>query len=262
MPLSSRESNGGFDLAAQWMGWDNAFQVEIDEFCQKVLAKNFPNTKRYGDIKQFDGTEWAGKIDILTGGFPCQPFSRSGSRNGKNDNRYLWPEMLRVINEIKPIWIVGENVTGVISMALKDVQTSLEDKGYAVENFIIPACAAGAPHQRDRLWICAHATASQPQRGTRTGYNGTWGTEIGSDSLLQNVPHTTSKRNRSSEGQIQTGGNQFINGGWWEAEPELGRVANGIPNRVDRIKSLGNAIVPQVAFEIFKAIESTLPNQE
>src|SRR5690349_5351598 len=91
---------GGFDLAAQWMGWENVFQVEIDEFCKKVLAKNFPNAKRYGDIKQFDGTEWAGKIDILSGGFPCQPYSAAGKRLGKEDARHLWPEMLRVVGEV------------------------------------------------------------------------------------------------------------------------------------------------------------------
>ena len=148
---------GGFDLAAQWMGWENVFQVEWDSYCQKVLAKNFPNTKRYGDIKEFDGSEYRGLIDIITGGFPCQPFSVAGKQQGKDDSRHLWPEMLRVIREIQPTWVVGENVPGIITMELANILASLEDAGYKTESFVIPACSTTAPHKRERVWILAYS---------------------------------------------------------------------------------------------------------
>lgn len=125
---------GGFDLAAQWTGWENVFQCEIDNYCQKILTKNFPNVKRFGDIKEFDGTQYTNRIDILSGGFPCQPFSVAGQRKGKEDARHLWPEMFRVIKEIRPTWIVGENVTGIIGLALEQVLSDLESSGYNTEN--------------------------------------------------------------------------------------------------------------------------------
>lgn len=143
-------------MAAEWMGWENVFQVEIDKYCTKVLEKNFPNTKRYGDIKEFDGTKYRGRIDILTGGFPCQPFSVAGKGKGKDDNRYLWPEMLRVIREIQPPFIVGENVPGIIKLALEDICVTLEGEGYAIQPFIIPSASIGAWDKRDRVWIIAY----------------------------------------------------------------------------------------------------------
>lgn len=147
---------GGFDLAAQWMGWENIFQVEWDDYCQKVLAKNFPNITKYGDIKEFDGTKYTGRIDIVTGGFPCQPFSVAGRQKGKGDDRYLWPEMLRVIREIQPAFIVGENVPGIIRMELENICTSLEGQGYEVQPFIIPSASIGAWDKRERVWIVAY----------------------------------------------------------------------------------------------------------
>ena len=146
----------GFGLASEWMGWENVFQVEIDGFCQKVLAKNFPNVKRYGDIKEFDGSEYRGIIDILTGGFPCQGFSVAGKQRGKNDPRWLWPEMFRVIREIQPPWVVGENVPGIIKLALEDICLALESEGYAVQPFIIPSAGIGAWDKRERVWIIAY----------------------------------------------------------------------------------------------------------
>ncbi|HDY88437.1 MAG TPA: DNA (cytosine-5-)-methyltransferase, partial [bacterium] len=132
----------GFMLAAEWMGWENVFSVEIDDWCNNVSKKNFPNVIQYGDIKTFKGE--AGSVDILTGGFPCQPFSHAGFRKGKSDDRYLWPEYLRIIREIKPTYVVGENVAGLISMEdgkiLDGIFTDLEDEGYNIESFIIPAC--------------------------------------------------------------------------------------------------------------------------
>lgn len=151
---------GGFDLAAEWMGWKNVFNCEIDPFCRKVLAYHFPNAKQYEDVKTTDFTIHRGHIDVLTGGFPCQPFSLAGKRKGADDNRYLWPEMLRAIREIQPRWVVGENVLGIVNwsngMVFEQVQADLENEGYEVQPFLIPACAVDAPHRRDRVWFVAH----------------------------------------------------------------------------------------------------------
>lgn len=151
---------GGFDLAAEWMGWQNVFNCEIDPFCRKVLAYHFPDAKQYENIKTTDFTIHRGHIDVLTGGFPCQPFSLAGKRKGANDDRYLWPEMLRAIREIQPRWVVGENVLGIVNwsdgMVFEQVQADLEAAGYEVQPFLIPACAVDAPHRRDRVWFVAH----------------------------------------------------------------------------------------------------------
>ena len=177
---------GGFDLAAEWMGWENAFHCEWDNFGTKVLNYYWPNAKSYGDITKTDFMEWRGRIDILTGGFPCQPFSMAGKRKGKEDDRYLWPEMLRAIREIQPTWVIGENVGGIISMVqpcdevevgcqaslleedyftqkdqeyvVETVCSDLEREGYSVQPFLVPACAIGAPHRRDRVWFVAKNT--------------------------------------------------------------------------------------------------------
>lgn len=151
---------GGFDLAADRMGWQNVFNCEIDPFCRKVLAYHFPDAKQYEDVKTTDFTIHRGHIDVLTGGFPCQPFSLAGKRKGSDDTRYLWPEMLRAIREIEPRWVVGENVFGIVNwsdgMVFEQVQSDLEDAGYEVQPYIIPACAVDAPHRRDRVWFVAH----------------------------------------------------------------------------------------------------------
>lgn len=151
---------GGFDLAAEWMGWQNVFNCEIDPFCRKVLAYHFPEAKQYEDVKTTDFTIHRGHIDVLTGGFPCQPFSLAGKRKGSDDNRYLWPEMLRAIREIQPRWVVGENVFGIVNwsdgMVFEQVQSDLENEGCEVQSYIIPACAVNAPHRRDRVWFVAH----------------------------------------------------------------------------------------------------------
>ncbi len=153
---------GGFDLAAEWTGWNNVFNCEWEEFPRKVLKHNFPNAKQYEDIKDFNATEYRGRIDVLSGGFPCQPFSVAGQRKGSEDERHLWPEMLRIIGECQPRWVVGENVRGLVSwsdgLVLEEVFSDLEALGYSVQSFIIPACAAGAPHRRDRVWIVAQNT--------------------------------------------------------------------------------------------------------
>jgi len=160
---------GGFDLAAEWMGWNNVFHCEINPFCQKVLKHHFPNSECYADIKKTDFTIWRGRVDILTGGFPCQPYSLAGKRLGKEDERHLWPEMLRAIREIRPRWIVGENVFGIVNwnggLVFDEVQTDLEAEGYEVQPYVLPACAVNAPHRRDRVWFVAYAV----NRGYKTG---------------------------------------------------------------------------------------------
>lgn len=175
---------GGAEVAASMMGWQNLFHCEIQEFPRKVLQYWFPNSESYEDITKTDFTKWHGKVDVLTGGFPCQPFSLAGRRKGADDNRYLWPQMLRAIRQIHPTWVVGENVNGIKTMVescqvthmgrtdylfeenhlyreesrftLDKICADLEAEGYSVQPIVIPACAIGAPHRRDRVWIIAH----------------------------------------------------------------------------------------------------------
>jgi DNA (cytosine-5)-methyltransferase 1 len=151
---------GGFDLAAEWMGWENVFHCEWNEFGQNILKHYWPNAISYGDITKTDFTIHRGTIDIITGGFPCQPYSLAGKRKGKEDERHLWPEMLRAIREIQPSWIVGENVPGIINwsggLVFHEVQTDLEAQGYEVFPVVLPACSTNAPHRRDRTWFVAH----------------------------------------------------------------------------------------------------------
>ena len=152
---------GGFDLAAEWMGWENVFHCEWNPFGQKVLKHYWPNAISYNDITKTDFTIHRGTIDILTGGFPCQPYSQAGKRLGKEDERHLWPEMLRAIREIQPVYVVGENVRGLTNwnggMVFDEVQSDLEAQGYEVLPFLLPACAVNAPHRRDRIWFVAHS---------------------------------------------------------------------------------------------------------
>ena len=177
---------GGPEIAAEEMGWKNMFHCEINPFGRKILDYWFPNSKSYEDITKTNFTEWRGKINVLTGGFPCQPFSCAGQRKGAEDDRYLWPEMLRAIREIQPDWVVGENVAGILSMVQPGSETALgreeslfgevdrkrilhrqeyvvetvcndlEREGYSVQPVVIPACAVGAPHRRDRVFFIAH----------------------------------------------------------------------------------------------------------
>lgn len=177
---------GGPEIAAEIMGWKNVFHCEINPFGRKILDYWFPNSKSYEDITKTDFTEWRGKINVLTGGFPCQPFSCAGQRKGAEDDRYLWPEMLRAIREIQPDWVVGENAAGILSMVqpgsetalgreeslfgevdrkrilhrqeyvVETVCNNLEREGYSVQPVVIPACAVGAPHRRDRVFFIAH----------------------------------------------------------------------------------------------------------
>lgn len=191
---------GGAEVAASMMGWQNLFHCEIQEFPRKVLQYWFPNSESYEDITKTDFTKWHGKVDVLTGGFPCQPFSLAGRRKGADDNRYLWPQMLRAIRQIHPTWVVGENVNGIKTMVescqvthmgrtdylfeenhlyreesrftLDKICADLEAEGYSVQPIVIPACAIGAPHRRDRVWIVAHRSGPRAETVQQEGQDG------------------------------------------------------------------------------------------
>ena len=249
---------GGFALAARWVGWETVGFCEIDPYCQKVLRKHWPDVPIYDDVRELRG-ETVGHVDIITGGYPCQPFSVAGKRRGEADDRHLWPEFARLIRELRPRWVLGENVAGHISMGLDDVLADLEGLGYSWEAFVIPACAVDAKHRRARLWIVGNAN----NEGESTGAINDETSE-----LPQVVADTASSR-QSGQGQpLERGGTTTARegqtdnvesvsiGAKWSSEPDVGRVVNGIPKRVDRLRGLGNAIVPQIAELIFRAIDS------
>lgn len=232
---------GGFSLAAEAVGWTNIFQVEKDKFCLSKLKKNFPNVTRFKDIKTTYFGQYRGAIDVLSGGFPCQPVSAAGKRLGDKDDRFLWPEYARAIREIQPTWIVPENVSGIITwqrgVLFEQVCTEMEAEGYEVLPLVIPAAGLNAPHRRERVRNAANAPAQRSQGSRQAGKRGLGketGTQPGSDAARA-----------------------IAEGYWdqWPAQPALCRRDDGIPHRVDRIKSLGNAIVPQVAIQIFKTIQ-------
>ncbi len=303
---------GGFALATE-MVWDNVEHTfcEIDPFCQKILQKHWPNSKIYGDIRTLTNTsgerrqqkpesahgdegtnegrpaqnnniaastDKGGGYYLLTGGFPCQPFSQAGRRRGTEDDRHLWPEMLRVIREFHPQWVIGENVGGFVTwnggMVLEQVHLDLEGEGYEVQAFIIPAVSLNAPHRRDRVWIVAHdksqqTHATKPSRlhteprvpNTRSG----------------DAPHSPSsdvgRRRKEAAGHDRkccaAGGGQRPNWSenWLEVAARLCTLDDGLPRGLARpkgwrnaaLKGAGNAIVPQVAAEIMMAIRSIEP---
>lgn len=233
---------GGFALAARWAGIETVAFCEIEEFPRKVLNKNFPGVKIHHDIRDLDGKEYEG-IDLITGGYPCQPFSTAGKRRGADDPRHLWPEMFRVIRQARPTWIVCENVAGHVSMGLDAVLSDMENAGYSGQPIIIPACAKDAPHERKRVWIIFHADsvdASGIERPSRQDFQ--------------------IEKREITESQ-QAGFNRFVKLESRAITPRPAtytgalRELDGIPHRVDRLKALGNAIVPQVAYEIMRAIK-------
>jgi len=233
---------GGFDLAAEWMGWENVFHCEWNEFGKRVLSYYWPNAISYHDITKTDFTIHRGGIDILTGGFPCQPYSAAGKRRGKDDERHLWPEMLRAIREIQPQWVVGENVFGLVNwnggLVFDEVQADLEAEGYDIQPFILPACAVNAPHRRDRVWFVAYAYEPGRTEQHRAGKPGRTGHAAGHGGRWENFP-TTQPTIRSGDDGLSTRLDGITFPKW----------------RNESIKAAGNAVVPQVVFEIFKAIE-------
>jgi DNA (cytosine-5)-methyltransferase 1 len=326
---------GGFDLAAQWMGWTNVFHCEWNEFGQKVLKHYWPKAETFTDITKTDFTKYANKIDILTGGFPCQPYSTAGKRLGKEDERHLWPEMLRAIREIQPRWVVGENVRGLTNwnggMVFDEVQADLEAEGYEVLPFLLPACAVNAPHRRDRIWFIAYSESARMYRKERNVCKENGG-QVGELLPKSNKPSnghgengtTTNTNSNVHTGRLDNRGNKSEatgseskdqqQGGWnenrqrvrvesctsgedasnaeqsglerrgwkWSGLKQVGGYRNwerfptqspicggndGIPpglvldsisikdHRESSLKGFGNAVVPQVVYEIFKVIE-------
>lgn len=280
---------GGFDLAAEWMGWDNVFHCEWEDFPRQILDYYWPNAQSYGDITTSDFTIYRGQIDILSGGFPCQPYSAAGKRLGKEDDRHLWPEMLRAIREIRPIYVVGENVYGLVNwnkgLVFDEVQSDLENEGYQVAPVILPAAGKNAPHRRDRVWFIAYSESdgigelreqSEKER-SYTGYElpgeqyrisgEKWTTTDTSCSKLQRSQLCGSTR---KEREAQTDRGQLVRPvrGKWEDFPTQSPICgrnDGLPTELDgvtfsqwrngSIKGYGNAIVPQIAFEIFSVIQ-------
>ena len=343
---------GGPEVAATMLGWENLFHCEINPFGRKVLDYWYPNSKSYEDITTTDFTEWRGRVDVLTGGFPCQPFSYAGRRRGAEDGRYLWPSMYRAIDEIQPTWVVAENVAGILTMVeqgevskvagsaslfdafddlrgrfelretftLQRICSDLESHGYAVQPVLVPACAVGAPHRRDRVFVVGRRNGEDTdiQRGPMGGSRAS-GEEHGGErsaeytcsgraEMPNDTSRATSNERRGSENarrpiadtesqrrewlqseqfktcraaQIESGGrsgedNSLAGCGRWDIFPTVPivhRGNDGLPFDVDNLtvpdgeddhfskwrfealKAYGNAIVPQVMYEIFRAIE-------
>ena len=257
---------GGFSLGLERSGgFETVAFCEIDPFCRAVLAKHWPETRQFEDIKFLKGSD-VGDVDVICGGYPCQPFSLAGKRGGKEDDRYLWPEYRRLVKELRPAWVLGENVAGHINMGLDDVLSDLEAIGYSCRTFVIPAVAVDAQHRRDRVWIVANSEKLQ-----RDGRNDYAGIGMGrksfpkprdpsrqdfmADSNEHGLEGRVSKilRQCATERSFGQGCSSWINI-TWPTEPNVGRVSNGVPNRVDRLRSLGNAVVPQIPEIIGKAI--------
>lgn len=293
------EGIGGFSLAARWVGWETVAWCEWNKFGQKVLRYHFPDAEGFGDITKTDFIKYANSIDIITGGFPCQPYSTAGKRLGKNDVRHLWPEMLRAIREVRPSYVVGENVRGLTNwnggMVFDEVQSDLETEGYEVLPFLLPASSKNAPHLRERIWFVAfnpNSTTDKSSVNLERQNNGATTTAesekifqpthdftFGFDSVSPKERITTNperirqQRQGRTEGQECTAQNKDWEASWtnpnggWPTQSPVCNGNDGISSRLDittisrkewgeeTLKSAGNAIVPQVAFEIFKIIK-------
>jgi DNA (cytosine-5)-methyltransferase 1 len=291
---------GGFDLAAEWMGWENVFHCEWNPFGQQVLKYYWPNSISYDDITKTDFTIHQGKIDIITGGFPCQPYSSAGKRLGKEDERHLWPQMLRTIREVQPSWVVGENVLGIVNwsggLVFHEVQADLEAEGYEVQPFVLPAVSVNAPHRRDRVWFVAHSIGkchsscreSKSIEGDWSEDNcesEKWGEQTkwidGLHGFQWDVADTNKSRSETfnykesklgEKDRTKTfSGNSFrpiYTRTRWQTFPSVSPICSrddGISAGLDgitfskwrneSIKAGGNAIVPNVVFQIFKTIK-------
>ena len=331
---------GGPEVAAAMLGWENLFHCEINPFGRKVLEYWFPKSKSYEDITKTDFTEWRGRVNVLTGGFPCQPFSYAGQRRGAEDDRYLWPHMHRCINEVQPDWVVCENVAGILTMVeqgevspmesqatmfdegdilrryrltetftLERISRDIEADGYEVQSVLVPACAVGAPHRRDRVFTVGHRIADtdcerRRRRRTQSGRKGKAERREGLSTIFgkserfgmeqtftdtENVHLQSSRIGHGKDihigkGQVEFGGRTCKDGsitnkaglGRWEWSKEgkwlptvspVHRGNDGLPFplddltlspgkwRTEALKAYGSAIVPQVMYEIFRAIE-------
>ena len=259
---------GGFSLGLHRTGgFETVAFVERDDYAQKVLAKNFPDVPIFDDVRTFDA-DGLGRIDVITGGFPCQPWSVAGKREGHLDtqDRDLWPKMASIIEELQPKWVIGENVQGFVNepMGLARTLADLESIGYQSTYWILPAAGVGAPHRRNRVFILAHTRHGRrgdirvtekgqyPQRERSTNTDSVSGSS--KQPLL--VAHTNSplseRNERAKRSEQERANNSQLSR--WATEPDICRVAHGIPRRVDRLRCLGNAIVPQIATQIGNAI--------
>lgn len=224
---------GGFDLGFERAGMACKWQVEIDDYCRRVLAKHWPNVPRYGDIKELTGEELE-PVDVICGGFPCQPVSLAGKRLGQSDERWLWPEFYRVVCTVRPRFVIVENVSGLLSDGLEYVLGDLAASGYDAEWQSIPASAFGAPHIRERIWIVAYPVSiGWNQRQIFSVHSGK------SISKWTSGDKKINPNNHAWNGDSATSKLQAI-------ARNVGMV-DGVPARVDRLRALGNAVVPQVA---------------
>jgi len=305
---------GGIDLASEWAGFDTILQVENDPYCLQVLEKHWPTVERCNDIRSLNGRKYRGTIDLLSGGFPCQPYSGAGKRKAFSDDRDLWPEMFRVIQEVRPTWVLGENVANFVNLGVDRTLSNLESENYEVQCFNIPSVAIGAWHQRARIFVVAYSESNKEERTLRTteSIDATGDSRLestgGGDRLEQGrtgqaMADSESKRTRENDKRLRSrssgvsgregsdraketladsqrigqsgqglhgrpcnpkentvreaSGSEYRSKGNspdWNAEPNVGRVAHGIPKRVDRLRALGNAVVPQQVYPILEAI--------
>ncbi len=244
--LSLFSGIGGLDIAAEWAGFKTVAFCERDKFCKSVLAARWPNVRIFDDVRTMRGDELPA-VELVFGGYPCQPFSHAGKRGGHADERHLWPEMFRLVRELAPTWVVGENVKGHVTLGLDEVLDELEGAGYATRAFVFPACAVGAPHTRERLFVVAHSSSAASKRNARNVFGAqaqgdSQGIEDGS---LPHRPATGGCGERARDARA------------WEVEPEVARLADGLPRQLDGVRVFGNAVVPQQAYPIFAAIAET-----
>ena len=226
---------GGFALGLEWAGLSKPIMFcDNEKWCRQILAKHWPDVEIKNDVKELadDPKRLVPDCDILTAGYPCQPFSVAGKQKGDQDDRHLWPYLLKIVKQKRPTWCVFENVVGHVALGLDKVLLDLETAGYASRPLVIPAGGVDARHRRYRVWIVAHTNGEQRERSGKESVYG--------------------QRNVSIESR--RGGAYLPHG--WEPEPGLGRVATGVPRRVDRIKGLGNSVVPQIAEKIGLAIKA------
>jgi len=293
---------GGFSLGLETAGLvDTVGFCDIDKYCHKVLNKHWPHVPIFSDIKELNHetlkANGINNIDIITGGYPCQPFSIAGLKKGEEDPRHLWPEYFRLVKELRPTWVIGENVSGHIKQGLDTVLENLESEGYSTRTFSISASGVGANHKRERVWVLAHSRcslregtefertdaneikegdANQFERSSSTsksnvanacskGLERSINEKLSTSERSKNVADSERERLQGSEqyethqgkteAQFSASQSFETTGDHWTIEPDVGRVAHGIPNRVDRLKSLGNSLVPQIPFLIGNCIK-------